>query len=730
MRRSLLIALAGFLLACPSTDDDDSVVGDDDDAVAPCGSATGVDPGLAEIRYDAGNPDSHIVEMGWSVYGIDLVEVPLHEGVSFELEHPAIVRAITVHFAQLPEGDPDTPVSIGLFEDFGYNGFDYTWWDPTWEGDLCLGDVGTEGWATYIPDEEVRFEAGLLHVAHLREGADDVAWAIDTSVSEDCGPENDCHSSVHLPEHTEGAQYYAWNGLSFPISQHYLVRLQVEYVDQVPDGERHFQPVADPPRSIRASFGDYDGDGDDDLLLAGPTLLRNDGGTFVDANGASGLAAMSSVEGEGGVFGDYDNDGCLDLFVFKGSTLRGDSLLHNECDGTFTDVTVTSGIADNQAYSDCSEFNFPTFSATWWDIDSDGWLDLYVANRECFADSVYYYDHIWHNEGDGTFTDWTGSNGFLGYDDAPTPSISSAAADADGDGDADLYVSNFRLQPNLYYRNDGGGLVTEMASTLGIHGEPVEFGSSTYYGQSRSATWADIDTDGDFDLVQANLAHQRFYDFSDKTQVFLNDGTGNFGDAQGSWGTPWSNLGIRYIERPWTPVLQDFDSDGALDLMISGARGQPTDFYWGRGEGTYIWDSYAAGITPHDAALAAADIDQDGDVDVVTGDRIYANTVAQGGWASVGVIGNVAANRSAIGATLRAYVGDDVLLRAVSGGNGQQDSLYQHLGLGEASEVDRFEVDFPGGGTVSYQGPFAGGQRWWLFEDGTTEAGWAPPTDR
>ena len=663
------------------------------------------------------------------MYGIDLVDVPVHEGVSFELEHPAIIRGVMVHFSRLPQGDPLTPVSLGIYEDFGHNGFDYTWWTADWEGDLCLGDLDTESWHAYVPSEELRFEAGLVHVAHLREGPDDVAWALDTSISQDCGPQNDCHSSVHLPEHTEGAQYYAWNGLSFPISDDWMVRLIVEYVDTVPDAERYFQPAVSSPRSIRASWGDYDADGDDDLLLAGPQLLRNDGGAFVDANGSSGLAAMPDVQGEGGVFGDYDNDGCLDLFVFKGSTLRGDHLLHNECDGTFTDVTVVSGIADGQAYSDCSEFNVPTFSATWWDIDEDGLIDLYVANRECFADSVYYVDQVWHNEGDGTFAEWTGTNGFLGYDDAPTPSIASAAADADGDGDADLYVSNFRLQPNLYFRNDGG-TVTEMAQTLGIDGEPDINGTSTYYGQSRSATWADIDTDGDFDLVQANLAHQRFYDFSDKTQVFLNDGSGNFGDAQGSWGTPWSNLGIRYIERQWTPVLQDFDSDTALDLAISAARGQPTEFYWGRGEGTYIWDSYAAGITPHDAAMAAADFDLDGDVDLVTGDRIYANTVPQGGWISVGVIGNVASNRSALGATLRGLLGTTELLRVISGGNGQQDSLYQHLGLGEATQIDRFTVDFPGGGTVTYEGPFAGGQRWWLFEDGTTATGWAPPAGR
>ena len=663
------------------------------------------------------------------MYGIDLVDVPLHEGVSFELEHPALIHGVKVYFAQLPDGPANTPIPLGIYEDFGSNGFDYTWWQSDWEGDLCLGDITTDAWQPYVLSEPLPVDAGLVHVAHLRQGAADTAWAMDTANSPaDCGPESACHSSVHLPEHTVGDDYYAWNGLSFPIEEHYSVRLLVEYVDVIPDEQRIFQPVPGSIESIRTSWGDYDGDGDDDLLLAGPQLLRNDGGTFVDANGSSGLAGMPTVQGGGGVFGDYDNDGCLDLFIYKGSTLMGDHLLHNECDGSFTDVTVVSGIADAQAYSDCSEFDVPTSSATWWDIDSDGLLDLYVANRECWADGVYYVDLVWHNEGGGVFSDWTGTNGFLGFSDAPTASTSSVAADGDGDGDADLYVSNHRHQPNLYFRNEGGA-VSEVAADIGVQGEPVTFQTETYYGQSRSATWADIDTDGDFDLIQVNLAHQRTFDFSDKTQVLLNDGGGNFGDAQGSWGTPWSNLGIRYVERGWTPVLQDFDSDGALDLMISAARGQPTEFYWGRGGGSYIHATYAAGIRPHDAALAAADFDLDGDVDVVTGDRIYANAAEQGAWVSVGLVGNVASNRSAIGATLRGYVGDAVLLRFISGGNGQQDSLYQHLGLADADQVDRFEVDFPGGGTVSYEGPFAAGQRWWLLEDGSTAAGWAPPAE-
>ena len=112
MRLSLL-ALAALLVACPTTDDDDSAT-DDDDASAACGSAAGDVPAGTELGYDSGNPLSDVEDQGWSVYGIELAEVPLREGVAFVLEHPAIIRGVRVHLAQLPDGADDVPIRLGI----------------------------------------------------------------------------------------------------------------------------------------------------------------------------------------------------------------------------------------------------------------------------------------------------------------------------------------------------------------------------------------------------------------------------------------------------------------------------------------------------------------------------------------------------------------------------------------------------------------------------------------
>jgi hypothetical protein len=240
-----------------------------------------------------------------------------------------------------------------------------------------------------------------------------------------------------------------------------------------------------------------------------------------------------------------------------------------------------------------------------------------------------------------------------------------------------------------------------------------------------------LDNDGDFDAIAANLAHPRFWNFSDKTEVRIQDEYGVFSDIQGDWETPVGDAGLRYQETHSVPVLADFDGNGALDLVITAVYdGRPTDFYWGDGDGHFTLDVHTTGIgLTNGWGVAVGDADNDGDVDLASSGGLYLNTGETGHSLQFRVIGNVWSNHAAIGATLRAYVGDTVFLRHVSGGNGQggQDSQILHIGLGDTVEVDRVEVDFPGGGTVEFTGPFAADQHLWLFEDGTATAGWAYP---
>jgi hypothetical protein len=508
-----------------------------------------------------------------------------------------------------------------------------------------------------------------------------------------------------------------------------MVRLYVEYTDDVQPDETLFQPLDGAASSSRQAWGDYDGDGYEDLFTSGPALYRNLGdGTFEDVTVDSGIYAMGIAAG-GGVWGDYDNDGFLDLLVFVESGTLSDSLLRNLGDGTFADVTAEAGIIDAQDNNDCSGAGYttsPTAAAAWWDINSDGFLDIYFSNFICWTDYTYFRDTVFISNGDGTFTERTAEDGFLS---SALAGRGASPIDHDRDGDVDLLVNNYVLHRNLFFDNIGGGLVEESASAKGLAGHPDSAGIQMYYGHTIGAAWGDLDGDGDFDVVQANLAHPRYYDFSDKTQVLLNDGTGSFTDIQGDWSYPAGDAGLRYQETHSVPVLGDFDSDGNLDLAISAVYdGRPTDFYWGLGDGTFALDAYHAGITQESGwGMSAADLDNDGDLDLAASGGVYENTGAGGHWLQLRAVGDVASNRAGIGATVEVSAGGQSWLRHINGGTGQgdQDSIIAHFGLGDVDEVDSIAVSFPGGGTVTYTGPFAADQRLWLYESGGVEVGWS-----
>ena len=128
--------------------------------------------------------------------------------------------------------------------------------------------------------------------------------------------------------------------------------------------------------------------------------------------------------------------------------------------------------------------------------------------------------------------------------------------------------------------------------------------------------------------------------------------------------------------------------------------------------------------------MATSDVDLDGDLDLVTVAGLHLNQGSEGAWLQIRAIGNQSSNRAALGATIRVETDDgQTRIRHVNGGTGQgcQDSLYVHFGLGDASTVDAAEVSFPAGETVRFSGPFESNQRLWLYEDGRVEQGFAWP---
>ncbi|MCB9596350.1 MAG: CRTAC1 family protein [Sandaracinaceae bacterium] len=686
--------------------------------------------GLETLSYHDGTGGGLLEAQSWAVTsgGTEhrLAEERAYEQSRFQIEQPTRVHGFRVRWAGVDALPPSAELEAGLYPDFGHNGFDMWSTAPYWTGTRCVSELDADGWVTYALDAPVEIhEPGLVYVGHLRDGAGAPGWYFDTSTDTtdgSCDRFADCRMSLNLPD-LEPSQY---NGLTLPLPYDYLVELLVEPLGDAPE-DPHFAPVPDLTVSNRVSFGDFDADGWDDFVTTGPRLYRNAGdGTFVDVTAASGIGALGASGN--GVWGDYDNDGCLDLFVFAESMTETDRLLRNGCDGTFSDVTEASGIADpllGEACGALADVRAPAAAAAWVDLDADGWLDLYVANFICWDSGETYADYVWLNQGDGTFRDRTARDGFSS---ARLASRGVNPIDYDRDGDMDVLVTRYRLHPNALFENGGDRRFTERGAALGLAGVEIR----RAYGHTIGAAWGDLDNDGDFDCVQANLAHPRFFDFSDKTQVLLQDASGIFADNAGDWAAQdlAGANGLRYQETYSLPALADFDSDGDLDLVISAVYdGRPTDLYHGNGDGTFVLHTGHSGITVHNGwAAATSDWDHDGDVDLAM-QTFFTNEDTQGHWLSVRVVGNVAANRAAIGATVAVTAGGVTRLRYVEGGTSQgcQDSMYLHYGLADATSVDSIAVTFPGGATVTFTGPFDADQRLWLMEDGTVHPGWAPP---
>ena len=723
----------------------------------PCGTAAGVVPeGLVELSHDDGGGSTSFNEQfgGLLIAGKDLTVEPVNQALRYDLEHPVRIHAVKVRYQSVPE-DKTQPIGISIRRDFGHNGFDFWPHDAYWEGNLCADQVEAGGWTTFVLDPPLVIDKPqpIFVVQRRARGLETPDWAFDLSPPEGCdnpNPNNccnrydDCHASYNIPGlnyfEDGGAGYYFWNGLSLSFPYDFMVRLMVEPTDDVQPEEKIFQAIPDLEVGAKFAWGDYDNDGWDDVVVDGKRLLRNEQGTLVDVSEAVGL---ETDKGTGAVWGDYDNDGCLDLFTFIEDPSTPDILYRNDCEGRLEEVTAAARIVDRQALTNCPRNEMqqpgsPTAAATWVDLDNDGFLDLYLGNEICWdVGGGYFVDTVWRNNADGTFSEWTGTRGFVGYmdDNNAYGTRGTSALDYDQDGDQDVFANNYHLNPNLFYRNEGEGEFTQVAAELGVMGtlEPG-YEDSGLYGHSVGAAWGDIDSDGDFDLIIASLAHPRFFDFSDKTQVLVQNDDGTFTDTQGDWSTPWGDTGVRFSEGHFSPLLADFDQNGTLDLVISSAyQGRTTDFYWGGGDGTFDLDSYHAGIkTEYGLGLASADIDHDGDLDLASASTIWTNTLAdqaKGHWLQLRVIGNVRSNRAAIGATIRVTAGETRLLRVVSGGNGHgcQEAQTVHLGLGEHAVVDEIVVDFPGGDQVTYSGPLEADQRLWLFEDGVVAHGFTPP---
>lgn len=469
------------------------------------------------------------------------------------------------------------------------------------------------------------------------------------------------------------------------------------------------------------SWTDYNNDGYFDLLVNGWRLFENDGPpyyNFTDVTSAANLSGGVS----NGVWGDYDNDGWLDLYACAGQNQK-DKLWHNNGNGTFTDVTAAAGNVTDL---------YPTSAAGWGDYDNDGDIDLYIANGEDWnsGNPVYFADVLYQNNGDGTFTDVTVSAGINDYTN-PFYGRGVAWGDYDNDGWLDVYISNYRIQPNYLWRNNHDGTFTNVAFTTNTTGSPTMYqGSGPYYGHTIGSSWGDLNNDGYLDIWVSNLVHKyvggsdiRGY-ICDDSNIFENRGAPffNFTDIRPNTGIPYKPVGDQSVyigdEFWFNAALADIDNDGDLDVYIPQGGGEYYNvsyaysfLYRNNGDGTYTDITTSTGVrTWCTYGGAWADFNEDGFPDLITSGKVpqnggkyevklYRNNGNSNNWLHVKLNGTES-NRHGIGArvTLRSSSGEQI--RELEGGMGahsSQNSLPVEFGLGSDTSITYVQVLWPSG---------------------------------
>jgi hypothetical protein len=476
-----------------------------------------------------------------------------------------------------------------------------------------------------------------------------------------------------------------------------------------------------------AAFFDYDHDGWLDIFLVNGSTLEggivpaptnhlyhnNRNGTFTDVTQRAGL--IHSGWGQGICIGDYDNDGFDDLFV----TYWGQNVLyHNNGDGTFTDVTEKAGLLQSERHWGAG--------CAFLDYDRDGFLDLFVTNYVDFDPQtaplpgswgcVYRgtpvncgprglpkdKNRLYHNNGDGTFTDVTEKSGIAQAE--ASYGLGVLVSDFNNDAYPDIYVAN-DSEPSYLFWNNKNGTFTEGGMAAGV--------ATSADGRNQSGmgvTAGDYNCDGWLDIFKTNFS-------DDMPNLYRNLGKGFFEDDVTSAG-----LGIHTRYLGWGCGFFDPDNDGWLDIFYVNGHvypevdrlnvgityREPMVFYRNLGNGKFRDVSSLAGSAFSEKiagrGCAFGDFDNDGTVDILVNPindipRLLKCSNSTGNhWITLKLIGTKS-NHSAIGARVRCVIGNHQQLDEVRSGGSymSQNDLRIHFGLGKANRIDLLEISWPSG---------------------------------
>ena len=416
---------------------------------------------------------------------------------------------------------------------------------------------------------------------------------------------------------------------------------------------------------------------------------NNGDGTFSDRSERAGLS--NQLGGLNIVAGDYNNDGCMDILVLRGGWEfpQRKSLLRNNCDGTFTDVTDASGLGESIT---------STQTAVWADIDNDGYLDLFIGNENSPA-------QLFHNKGDGTFEEIGHAAGI----DRVAFTKGVTAADYDQDGFTDFYVTN-NNGVNFLYHNNGNKTFTEVARQAGVQG-PV-FSFSTWFFDYDNDGWPDLFVTGYMNSIYEALKTYVKQPFNAETvKLYRNKHDGTFEDVT-------AKVGLDKVFMPMGTNFGDIDDDGYLDIYLG--MGSPsytallphTLLRNDRGKSFVdITQSSGTGELHKGHGIVFADLGRQGHEDIlaeiggaVPGDkhamRVFKNPGNRNDWLNVRLVG-VRSNRAAVGAQIKVTLQNgNASPRAIYRVVGQTSSfggnpMEQHIGLGPDASAISIDVYWP-----------------------------------
>jgi hypothetical protein len=475
---------------------------------------------------------------------------------------------------------------------------------------------------------------------------------------------------------------------------------------------------------------DFDRDGLLDLMVSswGFTekdqlrLFRNRGdGTFEERTRQAGLLGL--VSGLNLIHTDYNNDGYADVMVLRGAWLRTEgnypfSLLRNNGDFTFTDVTEEAGLLHHR----------PTQTAAWFDYNGDGWLDVFVGVES--AGQPENKCELFRNNGDGTFTECAAEHGL----DVTAFVKGVVAGDYNNDGRPDLFLSGIEGR-RMLFRNDGPAgadrsaaarwKFTEVAEEAGISGPSHSF-----------PTWFwDYDNDGWLDLMLTGYSFQDSGDIgaeylgrphgAKRARLYRNKGDGTFADVS-------REAGVSRLLHAMGANFGDLDNDGWLDFYVGTGDPDfstliPNRMFRNDGGRRFqdVTTSGGFGQLQKGHGIAFGDIDNDGDQDVYScvggaveddhyPNQLFANPGHGNRWVKLELLGTLT-NRLALGARLRVVLREAGAIRVIhrvvgTGASFGSNPLRQEIGLGPAGAIERVEVFWPvSGATQVFTGLEPGG---------------------